>query len=231
MRQRWGAFRASAATLCAAVVLAGTAVSAAGQDLADFDYENLRFRGIGLDWGYIWPTRVEPTQTFNLRMDLGYLGPGVRILPSVGYWSSSFKGSEVSELEHRVEQLITTQTSDPAPTVDLGVIEWSDINVGLDAQVVWAVPGNLLTFAGLGAAAHLLNGDGASINGTFIEDLLDSVAAGFNVHAGLEYPITNRIRVHSQGRYEVLGDLRYAQIRSGIQIMTGALAPGEERSR
>lgn len=230
MRNGWRgrAVRGAVAGVCA--VLAGV-VPASAQDLADFDYENLRFRGFGLDWGYMWPSRVEPTQSFGVRMDLGYLGPGLRIVPSVSYWSAPFKAAEVDELEGRVAQLISSQTDDPPPTVDLGVIDWSDITLGLDAHVVWTVPGNLLTFAGVGAAAHLLNGDGAAINGTFIEDLLDSVTAGFNVHAGLEYPITNRIRLHGQGRYEVLGDLQYVQVRTGLQFMTGSLVPGEERTR
>ena len=216
-----------------AAVLAGigAAPPAAAQELADFDYENLRFRGVGVDWGYMWPTRVEPTQSWGVRMDLGYLGPGVRVLPSISYWSAPFKGAEVAELEGRVAALIASQTEGPAPDVDLGVIEWSDVKIGMDAQVVWDVPGNLLTFAGLGASAHLLNGDGAAINGTFIEDLLDSVTAGFNLHAGLEYPVSNRVRLYGQGRYEVLGDLRYLQMRTGLQFMFGDLMPGEERTR
>ncbi|MEQ9398560.1 MAG: hypothetical protein RJQ04_05280 [Longimicrobiales bacterium] len=229
MTKRW---RRGSGTLVAAVLAGlGAAAPAAAQELADFDYENLRFRGVGLDWGYMWPTRVEPTQSWGIRMDLGYLGPGVRVLPSLSYWSAAFKSAEVSELEGRVAELIATQTEGPAPDVDLGVIEWSDIKIGMDAQVVWDVPGNLLTFAGLGAAAHLLNGDGAAINGTFIEDLLDSVTAGFNLHAGLEYPVSNRVRLHGQGRYEVLGDLRYLQVRTGIQFMFGDRMPGEERTR
>lgn len=201
-----------------------------GQELADFDYENLSFRGVGLEIGYMWPTRVEPTPTFDLRMDLGYLGPGLRIVPSLGYWSSDFKPEEVEELETRVQELVVDQTGEPV-SVDLGTLSWTDVKLGLDAHVVWRVPYGVLTFAGAGAAAHLLNGDGAAINGTFVEDLLDSVTAGFNLHAGLEYPFTDRVRGYGQGRYEVLGDLQYFQLRSGVQLMIGGPAPGEERTR
>lgn len=220
-------------TALAAVVMAtaGGAGSAAAQELADFDYENLRFRGIGIDWGYLWPSRVEPTQSFGMRVDLGYLGPGLRIVPTVAYWNSPFKVREVSELETRVAQLVASQTEGPAPTVDLGTIEWTGVKLGMDAHVVWQVQDRFLTFAGLGAAAHLLNGDGAAINGTFIEDLLDSVTAGFNVHAGAEYPLSERLRLYGQSRYEILGDLRYLELRTGLQVMIGALVPGEERTR
>ena len=165
----------------------------------------------------MWPSRVEPTQSLGLRMDLGYLGPGLRVVPSIGYWSADFKDGEVTEFEDRV--------------VDLGRIQWTDVKLALDTHVVWRVPYGLLTFAGVGAAAHILNGSGDGIDGTFVEDLLDSVTAGFNLHAGLEYPMTERVRIYGQGRYELLGDLQYLGLRSGIQFMIGGPAPGEERTR
>lgn len=217
------------------VALGALAVSgaapAAGQDLADFDYENLSFRGVGVEWSYLIPTRVEPTQSVGVRMDLGYLGPGLRIVPGITYWSSPLEAGEVEELEGRVAGLIRSQTGDPPPTVDLGVIDWTDVAVSLDAHVVWRVPYGILTFAGAGAAAHLLNGDGAAINGTFVEDLLDSVTAGFNLHAGLEYPLARSFRLYGRSRYEVLGDLQYLQLSLGGQLMVGEAAPGEDDAR
>lgn len=229
-KRRLGALGRRAAAV-ATIVGGLTGGGVQGQDLADFDYENLSFRGIGVEWGYLVPTRVENTQSLSLRVDLGYLGPGLRIVPSVGYWKAAFKGGEVDELERRVSQLVAREGGVPAPAVDLGVIDWSDVALALDAHVVWSVPYDVLTFAGVGAAAHVFNGDGAAVNGTFVEDLLDSVTAGFNLHAGLEYPVTDRVRLTGQGRYEVLGDLQYFQLRTGVQLMTGALVPGEERSR
>ena len=100
-----------------ALMLTGGAAAgrAAAQDLADFDYVNLSFRGLGLETGYIWPTRVEPTSTFGIRMDLGYLGPGVRIVPGITYWSSRMQLDEVRELELRVEDLIDAQSPPGTP--------------------------------------------------------------------------------------------------------------------
>ncbi len=229
MDRRRGVLTAAAAIALAAATLAPSATAA--QDLADFDYENLSFRGFGPEWGYIWPSRVEPTQTVGIRMDLGYLGPGLRIVPGLTYWKSDFKASEIHELEDRVASLIVAQTDGPAPTVDLGSISWSDIALSLDGQIVWRVPYDVLTFLGVGAAVHLLNGDGSAINGTFVEDLLDSVTAGFNMHAGLEYPVWPKVRVNGQARYEVMGDLQYFGVRAGVQFMLGPSVPGEERAR
>lgn len=215
----------------AAAVTFVTPSAASAQGLADFDYENLSFRGFAPEWGYIWPSRVEPTQTFGIRMDLGYLGPGLRILPGLTYWKSDFKAGEIRTLEERVASLIVSQTDGPAPTVDLGRIDWSDIALSLDGQIVWRVPYDVLTFLGAGAAVHLLNGNGTAINGTFVEDLLDSVTAGFNLHGGAEYPVWPKLRLTGQARYEVMGDLQYFGVRFGVQFMLGPSAPGEERSR
>ena len=202
---------------------------AAGQDIADIDYEHLSFRGFGFDFGYLWPDRVEPTQSFAARFDLGYAGPGLRIMPSVSYWSSRMERGEILEFSDRVADLVADQTGGPRPSLDLGTIEYSDVVIGLDAHVVWEMPLDLLTFGGLGVSTHFLNGDGEAINGTFVEDLLDSVAPGFNLHFGLEYPVTNSMRLYGVGRYELMPDLQYMQVRVGWQIMTGANAPGEGR--
>ena len=94
--------------------LALTPLNASGQELADFDYENLAFRGFSLEGGYIWPTRVDPAYSLGMRLDMGYLGPGLRIVPGISYWSSSMKASEVAELENKMDALILGQVA-PSP--------------------------------------------------------------------------------------------------------------------
>ena len=215
--------------LLAAGMAVGFAAPLAGQDLADLDYEHLQFRGLGLEVGYLFPTRVERTESYALRLDLGYLGPGLRIVPRFGYWSSAFQASEVTELEDRVESLVSSQMGGLPATVDLGSIEWTDYQLGLDAHVVFSLPLNLLTYAGLGVSAHILDGSGSAIEDTFIEDLLDNISAGFNLHLGAEYPVMDRFRLHGEGRYEILEDMQYFQIRLGGSILWGDLVPGEER--
>ena len=81
-----------------------------GQDIADIDYEHLSFRGFGFDWGYMYPDRVEPTPTYAFRFDLGYAGPGLRIVPSISYWKSPFEASEIAEFTNRIETLVEDQT-------------------------------------------------------------------------------------------------------------------------
>ncbi len=212
------------------VVLAMTAGvgQGAAQGLADFDYENLALRGLGLETGYMARANgVEEVQTYGVRLDLGYLGPGLRIVPSFTYWSSELEASEVDRLENQLMNLIASATEGPAPDVQLGRITWSDLVVGVDGHFVWNIPFGFLTVLGGGASAHVLNGGGDAVKGTFVEDLLDTVRAGINVHGGLEYPIGNRVRVYGATRYELVEDLQYLEIRVGGQIMFGSSAPGE----
>lgn len=205
----------------------------AQSNLADYDYENLSFRGFSLETGYIWPTKAESTYTIGTRIDLGYLGPGLRLVPGVAYWSSDMKGSEVRRLEQNVDDLVRGQL-EPGTVyegVDLGTITYRDFIISMDGHFVWSVPLDLLTFAGAGMSLHFMNGEGEALNGTFVEDLLDSVKPGFNVHGGLEYPLGDGFRVYGEGRYELMEDLRYFEVRVGGQIMLTGPASGEERTR
>lgn len=215
----------------AALLLALAAAPSAlvAQDVADIDYENLAFRGIGLEVGYLWPDRLEEAVSYGVRIDMGYAGPGLRILPSISYFGTRLEAAEVQEFADRIAQLVAQRTGDPPPDLDLGRISYSDVAVGLDAHIVWEVPLDLLTFGGMGVSAHFVDGDGDAIDGTFVEDLLDSVDPGFNLHVGAEYPVTNAMRLYTTGRYELTPEHRYFQVRVGWQFMTGPNAPGEER--
>ncbi len=201
--------------------------------LADYDYENLSFRGFALETGYIWPTKAVATNTLGLRVDLGYLGPGLRLIPGVAYWSSDMKEREVQRLERNINDLVD-DPQEPIPDftgVDLGTINYSDLILSMDAHFVWSIPLDLLTFAGGGMSLHIMDGDGEFIKRTFVEDLLDSVKPGFNLHGGLEYPLSDAFRVYGEGRYELMEDLRYFEARFGLQIMLTGPAAGEERTR
>jgi len=200
------------------------------QDLADYDYENLAFRGVGMDYGYIWPNRVSATPLFSIRLDLGYLGPGVRIAPTISYWGSEFKGSELARLADKLEQLpVLQQAGVDITAADLGTVKWSDVSLGVDAHYVWTTPLQVLTYAGVNVALHSLNGRGETIADTFVEDLLDSTTAGLAFMGGLEYELAPRLRVYGELRYTLLSDVRYPGIRVGAALMLPP-ARGAERT-
>ncbi len=199
-----------------------------GQRLDEFDYENLSFRGFMLESGYLWADNAENTSSLAVRFDLGYLAPGFRLAPGVSYWSSELDRGQIVALENRLNELVVTQGGAPG-AIQLGTIERRDVAVTLDGHFVWSVPFGLVSFAGAGLSAHFLDGSGPDIDDTFIEDLLDSVQAGVNVHFGLEYSLHDRIRIYGSPKLELLDDLKYFELRFGLHILWGGLAPGERR--
>jgi hypothetical protein len=207
------------------VLVLGGGLAAPGPVAAQldrYDYEYLSFRGIGLDAGYMWANKVDPTVTFGGRVDLGYAGPGLRIVPGLRYWSSTVKDAEVAQFESTLRRILEeANPGQPVPDVELGSIKWSDVVLSLDGHFVWEIPGGLLSYLGAGFAAHFLNGSGEVVNETFIEDLLDRVSAGFNAHAGLEAPLSRTLRLYGAGRFEILDDLNYFQLNAGLQFMFG----------
>ncbi len=194
--------------------------TAAGQGLADYDYENLTFRGIGFDYGYVWPTKVESTSAYSVRLDLGFLGPAVRISPSLTYWSSELESAELDRLAERLSNLpplvdrgVTIEAS------DLGRVEWSDLALQLDAHIVWTTPIDVFTYVGAGVGVHAMNGRGEAIENTFVEDLLDSTTAGIALMAGVEFEPSARFRVYGEARYTLVSDVRYPGLRIGGALM------------
>lgn len=195
----------------------GAASGAVSQTLADYDYEYLGFRGIGVDAGYIWPNKVEPTIHYGLRLDLGYLGPGVRIIPSIGYWRSEVTRQELEDLATRINQ----QPNSSVQADDLGPIQWSDLSFSLDAHFVWNLPFHMLSFLGAGVGLHAINGDGPAIDDTLVEDLLDVITAGVSGIAGLEAEPVRRLRIYAEGRFTALNSMQYLSARGGLQFMFG----------
>src|SRR5688500_11356087 len=149
-------------TATAAFVLMRAGASA--QTLADYDYENLTFRGVGFDYGYLWPSRVRSTSQYSVRLDLGYLGPGVRIAPSISYWSSEIRESELGRFADQLDRLPALRARGVTIRPDeLGTITWSDLALSLDAHVVWTTPLRAFTYIGAGVGVHALNGQGQAV--------------------------------------------------------------------
>jgi hypothetical protein len=212
--------RLSATLLALTAALSLWPAAAPAQTLADYDYENLTFRGVGADFGRIWPNKVEPTSIWSVRLDLGYLGPAVRLAPTISYWTSRFRKTELDRLADRLSGLPPLREQGVIVTGDdLGDIHWSDLTIGVDAHVVWTAPLDIITFVGGGLSVHALNGRGDVIDDTFIEDLLDSTAPGASVLAGFEVQVAPGLRVYAETRYTLASDVRYPSVRVGGAFM------------
>jgi hypothetical protein len=205
-------------------VLAVSPAQAQRVDLADYDYENLQFRGIGLDLGRMWPSNLDATTPVRLRIDLGYLGPGVRIIPSITWWQSDVEDGEISAFEEQLEE----SNGLPPGSVELGEIGLSDLALQVDAHFVWTTPVDLLVYLGAGAGLHMMNAQGEDIDDTFIEDLVDSVLPGLSGLGGLEYSIVDRVRVYGEAHFTIVSDILSPGIRVGAAIMLPTRVQGED---
>lgn len=198
--------------LIAALLLAPTMLQA--QDMADYDYENLVFSGVGAHLMEVFPARTDPALGLNLRVDLGLLGPNVRITPGITYWSSKLRASEVQRMESRIEDACD-RGGVPCPGIELGDVDVSDLSVQVDAHYLWTTDYFVEPYAGLGVSLHLLNGSGEFVDDTFIEELLDAVAPGLDLVGGLEFPVAGNLRVLGETRAVLTGNTRYISLSLG----------------
>jgi opacity protein-like surface antigen len=205
--------RFSRSASIAALVLALPATARA-QDMADYDYENLVLSGVGAFVSGIYPSRSEPTLGLNVRVDLGLLGPNVRITPGLTFWSTQLRDSEVERMEDRIEAACDAGGA-PCPGVEIGEVDISDLSLDLDAHFLWATDYRVEPYAGAGVSLHLLNGQGDFIDDTFVEELLDAIAPGFNLVGGLEFPIAGNLRVLTEVRGVLTGNVRYISLGAG----------------
>lgn len=200
--------------LLAALLLAAPAPAAAQGLLEQFSYEGLRLSGIGVDVGGVLSDRLESDVTAALHVDYGYIAPGLRTLLGVSWFQSRFNDEEIATFEERLEAIV----NDPTVAIDVGEIEWTNVTLDLDLQYMFG-PGRRITpYAGLGIGVHIRNASGAAIAGTFVEDALDTVAAGLNVSTGAEITVARNLRFTLDVRALVTSELLGATGRAGLMV-------------
>ncbi len=194
-------------SLLAFALLLGLPAVAPAQALEDYDYENLGFRGIGFEIGQVWPRRSERALAVGIRADLGYLGPNVRIMPGMVFWSSTLRQDDL-----------------PA----LGNIEISDLALNVDGHYVWTLPSGFSPYLGAGLGIHLFNGQGDAIDGTFVEELLDVITPGINVMGGADLRVAGPLRVFAEARGVLASPIRSLGLSFG-GIWTFPAVPAASR--
>ena len=210
--------------------LAAFTLAAAGgagaQELADYDYTNLSFQGAGLSWGYVWPTKVKATGVYSARVDLGYLGPNLRIVPNLSYWRSTMRQGELDSFAARINAIPSLRNQGATLTgADLAPVHWSDVALEVDGQWVAKTPTGVLAYVGLGLGVHALHGSGAAIEDTFIQDLLNTVTPALTGLGGLEYGVADRVRIFGEARLTAMGDIQYGALRAGATLMFPGQTP------
>ena len=205
----------------AAILLAvypSTRLSAQGV-LNQFSYDNLRLSGIQVDVGPLGASELKGAIVGGVRLDYGFIAPRVRVLLGLSYFRSEFDNDARNRFEDRIRALVNDPDSNF--TVNVGRIFWSDLTGDLDLQYVFPQGRGVTTYVGAGVSVHLRNGSGAAINGTFVEDALDEISAGFNATIGAEFHLSRVLRFTLDGRGVISSGLSTVSLRSGLMYRLG----------
>lgn len=192
-----------------------------GQGVLDqFSYEGLGFTGIGIEFGSVSSDRVTTELIGGARVDYGWIAPKVRLMFGATYFKGELDADEVARFENQLRAVVIDPTGDFR--VDVGTISWSNFAADLDLQYVLADGSTFAPYAGLGLSVHVRNGSGQSINDTFVEDALDTIAAGLNFSAGTEAKLTSSLNLYADLQLSLTSELNMASLKGGIMYRPGA---------
>ena len=181
--------------------------------LNQFSYDNLRLSGIQLDAGLLGASDLTGSTVGGLRVDFGRIAPKVRLLLGLSYFHSQFDQRAINRFERRLDSIVNPSTPD---SIDLGRISLSDIVGDIDFQLVFPQGHGITAYLGTGISVHARNGNGAAINGTFMDDALDVITAGLNGTMGFEFNLSRAWRFTVDGRGVLSSGLRSVSLRTGI---------------
>lgn len=180
-----------------------------------FSYEGLRLTGIGIEAGAIVTDRVTTSASLAFRIEYGRIAPRVRVALGGSYMRGDLRANEITRFEQQLRKVVSDPTNDF--TIDVGSITWTEYRAGLDLQYVFT-ESRIRPYAGLGLGIHIWNGSGDAIAGTFVEDALDTIAAGVAGSAGVMVGVTRRLDATAEVRGEATSELRSFVVRGGLMI-------------
>jgi len=182
--------------------------------LNQFSSENLRPSAVQVDVGPLGGNNILGTLTGGVRVDYGFVAPKVRVLLGLSYFHADLSSGARRRFADRLRSVVRDPTGDD--TIDLGPITWSDVTADLDLQYMLPQGHAVTAYLGVGLGAHVRHGSGAAIDGTFVQDALNSVTAGLNGTLGVEV---------GAGRWRLTFDSR-GVLSSGlstVSLRTGAM--------
>jgi hypothetical protein len=182
--------------------------------LNQFSYDNLRPSAVQVDIGLLSAAQLQGTGVGGLRLDYGRIAPSVRVLLGLSYFRAQLDRDTRNRFEERIRNFVIDPAGDD--TIRVGRIFWSNVVLDLDLQYVIPQGRSVTTYIGLGFGAQLRNGSGTAIDGTFVEDALDQLAAAGNVSLGLEARLGGGWRATVDARGVVSPGLSTISVRTGL---------------
>src|SRR3989454_27893 len=180
--------------------------------LSQFSYDTLKPSALQLDLDPVGGNNIRGTLTGGLRLDYGFIAPHVRLLLGVSYYKADFSSAARARFAQRLDSVVNPSRPD---TIDLGRITWSDVTGDVDLQYVLPQGRSVTTYLGIGLGAHIRHGSGPAINGTFVQDALNSITAGLNGTIGAEVG-AKRWRFTLEARGVLSSGVSTASLRSGV---------------
>lgn len=184
--------------------------------LEQFSYEGLSFKGVGVEFGPVWSDALTREFSPGLRVDYGLFAPNVRLLLGGSYFRGDFNESELAKFEQGILRAISDPTADVV--VDVGQITWTNVELNIDLQYLVPAGRSQLFYAGLGLGVHVRDGAGSVIDDSFVEDALDTMAAGATVSAGFEWATLPNVAVTVDLRGVWTSELRLVSGRTGLMF-------------
>lgn len=184
--------------------------------LDQFSYDQLRPSGLQVDAGALGSSELRGAIVGGVRLDYGQIAPRVRVLLGLSYFRSQFDNAARSRFEQRIRNLVIDPSGDD--TIRVGRIYWSDLTGDLDLQYAIPQGPGVTAYIGAGVGVHLRNGSGSAIDGTFVEDALDDIAAAFNTTIGAEFQLAPQWRVTVEGRGVISSGLSTVSVRTGVMF-------------
>lgn len=216
--------RAAAAAAAIALALGAASGRAAAQGvLNEFSYDNLRPSALGVDVGLLGAAQVQGTVAWGVRLDYGRIAPNVRVLLGASYYRAQLDRATRARFEERIRNFVIDPSGDD--TIRVGRIFWANVVLDLDLQYVIPQSRSVTTYLGLGFGAQLRNGSGAAIDGTFVEDALDQLAAAGNVSIGVEARLGRAWRATLDARGVVSPGLSTVSVRTGVSYRWAGNGP------
>lgn len=179
------------------------------QSLEDYDYTNLGFKAFGAEATWVNASQNESTVGVGVRVDLGFLGPYIRIVPRGAWWNARVNDSDVRELEQQLEQVSDL----PPGSINLGSLERTAWIVGADAQ--WTLhDATFAPYLGVGLELYFLDDSGEAIEGTFLDSMV--ITAGVSGLVGAELNFARHWRVYSELRGTLVTDASNVAVALGL---------------
>lgn len=197
------------------VLLFAGRTPALGQGILDeFSYEGLAFSGFGIGAGRVATDRLTGEWMPVLMVDYGMIAPQVRVMFGASYFRGDLGVDEIAEFEASLGRVVQDPTNDAV--IDIGQIRWTNVEATLDLQYVFAASPRLLPFLGAGLGVHVRDGSGPAIDETFVEDALDTIAAGANLSVGVETVLSDNFRFLLEARGGWTSELLLGSVRLGF---------------